>query len=577
MKTGAWLARYALEQLPVSLTFGIPGVHTTELYDELAQSDRIQPILVTHEAAGAFMADAVSRTAAGAIGVLVIVPAAGLAYAMSGIGEAFLDGIPLLVITGGPRTDVPQSFQLHEIDQHHLVESLTKASWKITEHSQVVPTLFEAYRVAVSGCPGPVLVEIPVNIQLFRGEVGPLPAFDLVPERRPIDETAVEKAATMLAAARQPGLFVGWGAVDAIDFTAGIAEVLGAPVSTTLQGMSAFPGNHPLHAGMGFSPAAVPAARNAFEHIDCLLAVATRFAEIPTGSFSAVVPDNLIHVDIDPGVFDKNYKAKVAIEGDACDVLTRLLERLRALGVNGTERGRRVADRIAEDKEAFKAEWYAHHTDRVNPAVFFDELRQQLADDAILVVDDGNHTYLAAEQYEVRAPRAFITPTDFNCMGYAVPAAIGAKFARPDTQVIGIAGDGAFLMTGLELVTAVTYETGVVIFVFDDGELSQISQGQQIPYNRKVCTVLGGLQIERVAQATGAGFVVIEDNDGVAAGVREALNTAALGRPVVVDVKIDYSKRTCFTRGVVKSVLKRFPVSDRIRFITRALGRRVTG
>ncbi len=577
MKTGAWLARYALEQLPVSVTFGIPGVHTTEIYDELAKSDRIQPVLVTHEGAGAFMADAVSRTSAGMIGVLVIVPAAGLTYAMSGIGEAFLDGIPLLVISGGPRSDIPQRFQLHQLDQQSLVKNLTKASWRVTEHAAIVPTLFEAYRVATSGCPGPVLVEIPVNLQLFRGDAGTLPVFDARDSRPPVDPSKIDAAVELLTSAKQPGLFVGWGAVDAVDYTAEIAERLGAPVSTTLQGLSAFPGDHPLHVGMGFSPAAVPAARNAFTDVDCLLAVGTRFSEIPTGSYSARVPENLIHVDIDPGVFDANYKAKVAIAGDSRDVLIEIVGRLRNRGINATRRTERVAGRIAEDKEAFKAEWHAHHTDRVNPAVFFDEMRQQLADDAIVVVDDGNHTYLAAEQYEVRTPRSFVTPTDFNCMGYAVPGAIGAKLARPDAQVVAVVGDGAFLMTGLEIVTAATYRAGVVVFVFDDGELSQIAQGQEIPYNRKVCTVLGNLQIAGVAQATGASFLSIEDNGRVAGGIREALANAAGGRPVIVDVKIDYSKRTRFTGGVVKAVLSRFPVSDRIRFIARALGRRITG
>src|SRR5215472_7380670 len=172
-KTGAWLARYALEQLPVSHTFGIPGVHTTEIYDELNQSEKIRPVLVTHEVCGAFAADAISRTSSrgSTIGCLVIVPAAGVTHAMSGIGECYLDGIPLLVITGGPRTDVPFGYQLHGIDQQRLVDGIVKRSWKITEHSQIVPVIFEAYRTAVSGVPGPVLVEIPVNVQLFSAPV----------------------------------------------------------------------------------------------------------------------------------------------------------------------------------------------------------------------------------------------------------------------------------------------------------------------------------------------------------------------------------------------------------------------
>src|SRR5262245_8996375 len=152
-KTGAWLARYALEQLPVSHTFGIPGVHTTELYDELNQSERIRPVLVTHEVCGAFAGDAISRTSSGGsqIGCLVIVPAAGVAHAMSGIGESYRDAVPLLVSAGGPRTDVPCGYQLHEIDQQRLVDGSVKRSWKVKEHSQIVPVIFEAYRTAMSG------------------------------------------------------------------------------------------------------------------------------------------------------------------------------------------------------------------------------------------------------------------------------------------------------------------------------------------------------------------------------------------------------------------------------------------
>src|SRR5215470_2509268 len=166
-RTGAWLARYALEQLPVSHTFGIPGVHTTELYDELSQSEKIRPVLPTHECCGAFAADAISRTTGTQIGCLVIVPAAGVTHAMSGIGECYLDGIPLLVITGGTRTDIDFGYQLHELDQQRLVNGIVKAAWRVTEHREIVPTIFEAYRTAVSGVPGPVLVEIPVNVQLI--------------------------------------------------------------------------------------------------------------------------------------------------------------------------------------------------------------------------------------------------------------------------------------------------------------------------------------------------------------------------------------------------------------------------
>jgi acetolactate synthase-1/2/3 large subunit len=576
-KTGAWLARYALEQLPVSHTFGIPGVHNTELYDELNESEKIRPILVTHEGCGAFAADAVSRTGNGRIGCLLIVPAAGVTHAMSGIGECFLDGIPLLIITGGTRTDVPFGFQLHEIEQRRLVDAVVKRSWKVTEHREMVPTIFEAYRTATSGFPGPVVVEIPVNVQLFRGPVDQLPVFaPMQPASAPADKQ-LDEAVRLLADARDPGIFVGWGAVDVGDQTARIAELLGAPVSTTLQGLSAFPGNHPLHTGMGFSRAAVPAAENAFRDCDCLLAVGTRFAEIPTGSFGCRVPDNLIHIDISPEAIGRNYPEKVALSGDSRLIVPELFRRLQAAGIDRGDRRREMQGRIAADKKAYRNEWHAHLNERVNPALFFEELRRQLNDDAITTVDDGNHTYLAAELFEVRRPRTFICPTDFNCMGYAVPAAIGAKLANPERQVVSIVGDGAFLMTGLELITATTLGLGIACFVFRDGELSQIAQGQQAPYNRKPCTALGNIRLAGIADATGARYIVIENNEHIASGIRDSLAAIRRNEPVIVDVNIDYSKRTRFTQGVMTTVLKRFPWRDRMRFIGRALLRKVTG
>ncbi|MBU6260712.1 MAG: thiamine pyrophosphate-binding protein, partial [Burkholderiales bacterium] len=175
-KTGAWLACHALEQLGIRYTFGIPGVHNTELYDELNNSDRITPVLVSHECGGAFMADAMSRLS-DSVGTLVTVPAAGLTHAASGIGEAFLDGIPMLVICGGVRNDLDWRFQLHEMDLQAFMRGLTKATFRIERTEDVVPTIFEAYRIATAGAPGPVFIELPMNVQMFAGAAGALPRW----------------------------------------------------------------------------------------------------------------------------------------------------------------------------------------------------------------------------------------------------------------------------------------------------------------------------------------------------------------------------------------------------------------
>ncbi len=574
-KTGAWLARYALEQLPVSHTFGIPGVHTTELYDQLSQQEKIKPVLVTHEVCGAFAADAISRTSS-KIGCVVVVPAAGVTHAMSGIGECYLDGIPLLVITGGPRTDLKFGYQLHGIDQQRLVDGIVKRSWKIKEHSEIVPAIFEAYQTAVSGVPGPVLVEIPVNLQLFSQAVDDVPVFEPPAPQAVSLDRELDAAVELLCAARSSAIFTGWGAVDVSDSVQKIAEILGAPAATTLQGLSAFSGNHPLHAGMGFSRAAVPAAENAFADCDCLLAIGLSFSEIPTGSYGCPVPENLIHIDISQQAIGRNFPAKVGLCGDSRVVVPELLARLQRRGIDQGERGKKVAAQIAEDKRKYREEWHAHKNERVNPALFFEELRSQLADDAIMTVDDGNHTFLAAELYEVRRPRTFISPTDFNSMGYAVPAAMGAKLANPQRQVVSIVGDGAFLMTGLETITAVSLGLDIAYFVFSDGELSQISQGQEIPYNRKSCTTLGSLRLKGIADGVGARYVAIEDNQQIASALGEALMPGRK-QPVIVDVRIDYSKRTRFTKGVVKTAMQSFPFRDKARFVGRALLRKVTG
>ncbi len=576
-KTAAALARHALEQLGIRHTFGIPGVHNTEMYDELDASESITPVLVAHEGGGAFMADAVSRSGAG-LGTLLIVPAAGVTHAASGIGEAFLDGIPMLVIAGGVRRDTGRAYQLHDMDQHALLKPITKGTWRVERHADVVPTIYEAWRTAVSGEPGPVFVEIPVELQLIPGEVDSLPeAPSPMAGTHRASGADLERAAALLRHAERPGIFCGWGAVDAMQVLEALAERLGAPVATTLQGLSAFRGNHRLHAGFALGPSAVPASQNAFAHCDCLLAVGTRFAEIATGSYGCEVPANLIHVDINPKVFNANYPAAVTLEGDARAVLTALAETLGPVA-RGAARGEAVAKRIAADKKAYVDEWLGHDPKgRVNPARFFAALRRALPDDGIVVADDGNHTFLTAELMPFHAPRTFFSPSDFNSMGYCVPGVIGAKLARPERTVVGIVGDGAARMTGLEMATAVAQRAGVVWFIFNDGELAQIAQAQSAPYNRKTCTVLPELDLEGLARASRVEYELMRDDAGIGAAMERALASAAAGRPVLVDVRIDYSKRTRFTTGTMATNIKRFDLATRTRLVGRALWRKFTG
>jgi acetolactate synthase-1/2/3 large subunit len=386
----------------------------------------------------------------------------------------------------------------------------------------------------------------------------------------------------LLAQAKQPGIFLGWGAADATALSIQLAETLQAPVATTLQGLSVFPGNHPLHVGMGIGPAAVPAATQAFADCDVLLAIGTRFGEIATGSFGIKANRQLIHVDINPSVFNVNYPAQVCLPGDACQVLQALLPAVRQQQTpehrqTVSTRANTLPKQIAQHKQAYTQEWLAHNSQqRVNPARFFQSLRQHLPDDAYVVTDDGNHTFLVAELFESRQSRHLITPTDFNCMGYCVPAAIGVQLTHPDQQVVGIVGDGAFLMTGLETLTASELGLGVVYYVFNDGELSQISQAQTLPYNRKTCTVLPTIRIKGVADACGAHYLHMGSDADIDSVIQQAQSLSRQGHPVIVDVHIDYSKPTRFTKGILSTNLQRMDLGNKLRMVGRAAWRRIS-
>ncbi len=573
--TAAALVRHALEQIGVRYTFGIPGVHNIELYDELRGSEQILPVLVTHECGAAFMADAISRST-NTIGVLAVVPAAGITHAMSGIGEAFLDGIPMLIVSGGIRTDLDKAYQLHDVDQQALLKPLTKATYRIENYEDAIPTVYEAYNTATGGEPGPVFIELPANLQLLTGDVSGMPDYEPPATALPLDEQAIDDAVALLRSADQPGVFVGWGARDVSSEVIRIAEHLAAPVATTLQGLSVFPGSHPLHAGFGFGRSAVPASQNAFRDCDVMLAIGTRFAEICTGSYGVAVPEKLIHIDINAEAIGANYKAAVGIHADARDAVPALADTL--VSNSKARGGRPVEEQIRKDKQSYRDEWHAHDSaGRVNPCRFFDELRAQLENNAIVVADDGNHTFLTAELLTIAEGGLYLSPTDFNSMGYCVPATIACKLAEPERQVVGIVGDGAFLMTGLEAVTAASNDVGTAWFVFNDGELAQIAQAQAMPYQRRTCTSIGTLDYEAFAAATGCGHVTIPHDDALRQGIAKTLAMMAAGRPVVVDVRIDYSKKTRFTTGTVKTNLKRFDTRNKLRIVGRALVRRLRG
>jgi len=580
--TGAEIVVRALEDEGIPFTFGIPGTHNIELYDALAASTGVRPVLVTDEQSASFMADAVWR-ASGRLGCANVVPGAGLTHALSGIAEAFMDNIPMLVLGCGIRRDTGLAFQLHDVDQLAIVRPITKAQLRPERGEEIYPTIREACRIAREGAPGPVFVEIPANLYLFTHDFEPAPA----PAPRPptLPESDVARAAEVLRPARRPLLYLGLGAAGAGADLVRLAEGLGAPVATSFQGKGVFPESHPLFLWPGFGEAAPPFVRGIVRDCDATLAIGCKFGEVATGSYGLEPPRPLIHVDIDPTVIGRNFPADIGIVGDAAAVVRRLLELLGAGGhaeghtavdARGDLARAELATRIRAGHEAVWREWLGEVGGAgVTPAHLLRTLQQRFGPETIFTTDSGNGTFLAMECLRLEAPGRFLAPVDYSCMGYAVPAAIAAKLARPDAPVVALAGDGAFLMTGLELLTAASHGVPIVAIVLRDRELAQIAQFQATALGEKACSELADFDLAKLCDALGVDALALDADDDVADVLDRAAAIAAAGRPVVVDCAIDYARKTYFTRGVVRTNLLRLPWAERIRFIARAVARRV--
>ena len=568
--TGADLVVRALEDEDVPFTFGIPGTHNIELYDSLARSTKVRPILVTDEQSASFMADGVARSS-GKLAAANVVPGAGLTHALSGIAEAYLDGIPMLVLACGIRRDTGKAYQLHAVDQQAIARPVTKAQFLIERGVDLYATIRRACQIARAAPPGPVFVEVPAEHYIFRHDVD-LDAYrDQPASLPPIPSGALDQARTMLAASRRPLLYFGLGAAAAGPNLVTLAERLEAPVATTFEGKGIFPESDPLWLWCGFGASAPPFVQKIAAGCDLTLAIGCRFSEVGTGSYGLEVPGKLVHVDIDASVLDKNYRADLPIVADAAQFISALLTNLPA---------RQPDPELRETIRAGHAKVWSGwdppaDTQRVTPPQLLKAVQELVGPAAIYTTDSGNGTFLAVECLRLERPRSFLAPIDYSCMGYAVPSALGAALACPGRPVVSLAGDGAFLMTGLELLTAAQLDLPVMVLLLRDRELAQIAQFQQSALGRKSCSQLPDYDLPAFCRAVGVEHLMLAKNAEIDAVLRQAVSITKAGRPVVVEVAIDYSRKTYFTNGVVRVNFLRLPWPDRLRMAVRALARRL--
>jgi len=572
---GASLVVRALEDEGIAFAFGIPGTHNIELYDVLATSKSVRTVLVTDEQSASFMADGAWR-ASGRMACVNVVPGAGLTHALSGIAEAFMDHVPMLVLGCGIRRDSGKAFQLHDVDQAAMVAPVVKGTFRPLTGAEIYPTIREACALARSGAPGPVFVEVPVNLYLFDHRVSaPASTPPREPARPAPPDALMGRVVELVAKSRRPLLYVGAGAAAAAPEVRTLAERLEAPVSTTFQGKGVFPESHPLFLWPGFGASAPPFAREVASSCDLTLAVGCRFGEVGTGSYGLEPPRPLVHVDIDADALGRNYPADVAVAADAAAFLRALLARL---GREGRGEDAELRSRIRTGHGGVWETWMGDVGGAgVTPAHLLRTAQRLFGPDTVYTTDSGNGTFLAMECLRLEEPRRYLAPVDYSCMGYAVPAALGAKLARPDAPVVALAGDGAFLMTGLELLTGAKEGLGVVVLVLRDRELAQIAQFQATAMSRKVASQVHDYDVAGLASGLGIPALRLDADEAVESVLLEADRLASEGTPVLVDVAIDYARKTYFTQGVVKTNLLRLPLKDQVRFLGRALLRKVTG
>jgi acetolactate synthase-1/2/3 large subunit len=568
--TGADIVVRALEDEGIPFTFGIPGTHNIELYDSLSRSAKVRPILVTDEQSASFMADGVARSS-GMLAAANVVPGAGLTHALSGIAEAYLDGIPMLVLACGIRRDTGKAYQLHAVDQLAIARPVTKAQFLIEKGTDLYATIRRACRIARTAPAGPVFVEVPAEHYIFRHDVD-LDAYREEPDTPPTFRAAdLDQARGLLAACRRPLLYLGLGAAGAGPDLVALAERLEAPVATTFEGKGIFPESHPLWLWCGFGAAAPPFVQKIGAGCDLTLAIGCRFSEVGTGSYGLELPGKLVHVDIDPSVLGKNYRADLPIAADAAPFIAALLTNTPARNADP-----QLRESIRTGHAKVWSGWEAPaDAEKVTPPQLLKAVQELAGPAAIYTTDSGNGTFLAVECLRLDRPRSFLAPIDYSCMGYAVPAALGAALACPGRPVVSLAGDGAFLMTGLELLTAAQLQLPVMVLLLRDRELAQIAQFQQTALGRKSCSELPDYDLPAFCRAVGVEYLMLASNAEIDSVLRQACALTQAKRPVVVEVTIDYSRKTYFTNGVVRVNLARLPWPDRLRMVVRALARRV--
>ena len=559
--TGAQAAAAALCCEGVPCVFGVPGAQNNELWDAM-KARRVPYLLVTNEASASVMADASARVT-GAVGVFCVVPGPGLTNAMTGIGEALLDSVPIVgIVTDVSRGPNAPVGQVHSLANAALLRPVCKTVLEVHHQAEIPLAIHQAHRIAVAGEPGPVAVVIPFPFYTEAWDYDcPVPP----PPPLPFDEAAFCQALGMLADRdRRIGIYAGMGCIDAGPALASVAEMLQAPVATSVSGKGCIPDAHPLAVGWGYGKQGTRAAERAFRDVDLVLAVGVRYSEVSTANY-AIPPRNVIHVDANPNNLGRNVHACVKLCADSRIFFDRLLadapavQRPACPALWKKIRDARELDRLENTK--------VRVTCGVDPMIFLTQLRGALGPEELIFVDVTAATHWASEAIEVQGPRLYFTPANNQSMGWAIPASIGAQRVRPDRQVVTITGDGCFLMSAIEMSTAARACLPVKFFVFDDGAYHYMQMLQEPVYRRTTATELARIDYAAFAHALGLAYNQIEHNGDVPEGILRSLATSG---PVLTRVVISYEGREIRWLNALKTTyLRHLGTDQKVRMAAR--------
>ncbi len=560
--TGAEIVCESLLKEGAEVIFGLPGGAVLPLYGALSGYPQIRHILVRHEQAAAMAADGYAR-ATGKVGICTATSGPGATNLVTGIAGAMMDSIPMVAITGQvPRPAIGRdAFQ--ETDITGITLPVTKHNMLVMEVDDIAPAVKEAFYIARTGRPGPVLLDIPKDV--LAGERRPF----VWPEKVNLagyappgeaDEIQISQACELINQAERPLILAGHGVLISHAYAElrELAEKAQIPVVTTLLGIGSFPTEHFLYAGMpGMHGMAY--ASLAIDRADLLISLGMRFDDRVTGRLSDFAPDaKVVHVDVDPSEFHKNVKATVPVLGEMKQVLTQMLPRVE----------RKTHPDWLQQIDTLRAEHPSLHirrTDELLPQYVLKELSDITEGSAIVVTGVGQHQMWAAQHYGFREPNTLLTSGGLGAMGFEVPAALGAKVGRPDKVVWSIAGDGGFQMTMCDLATAVECNIDVKFAILNNGTLGMVRQWQEFFYDKDYFATVysGNPDFVKLAEAYGITGIRVSDKAQVATAIRRAMATPG---PVVIDfiVKQDEQVYPMIPAGESVNEIMEEPAPERV-------------